>query len=143
MEQNSEFADWAKVELMGRNVLIGYVTTKYFGPAALFQVDVPGIESHEETLEEPEYVDGQWCPKGTVVQRPEIPSASPMVGPTTIYRLTPCTEEVAKEYLDKRRPRESAVVKLPEGYTKRLEAPENDYPQEDEAQYATDDDDIS
>lgn len=29
MEQNSEFSGWAKVELMGRNVLVGYVTTRY------------------------------------------------------------------------------------------------------------------
>jgi hypothetical protein len=139
-EQTSEFSGWAKVELMGRNVLIGYVTTRYFGPAALFQVDVPGVEAHEETLEEPEYVDGVWCPVGTVVARPEIPSESPMVGPTTIYRLTACTEEVAKRALKNRRPRAIAVVKMPDGYVKRLDSP-NDYPQDDEGNYQGEDED--
>ena len=138
MEQTSEFSGWAKVELMGRNVLVGYVTTRYFGPAALFQVDVPGIEAHEETLEEPEYIDGAWCPVGAVVAHPEIPSESPMVGPTTIYRLTACTEEVAKQLLKGRRARGIAVLKMPEGYNpeRALAKPrEDDYPEEDEGRY--------
>lgn len=135
MEQASEFSGWAKVELMGRNVLIGYVTTRYFGPAALFQVDVPGVEAHEETLEEPEYVDGVWCPVGTIVARPAIPSESPMVNPSSIYRLTACSEELAQKALKGRRPRAIAVVKMPEGYTKRLDVPE-DYPSEEEIQLA-------
>ena len=130
-EQNSEFSGWAKVELMGRNVLIGYVTTRYFGPVGLFQVDVPGIEAHEETLEEPEYVDGVWCPAGAIVSRPEVPSESPMVNPSSIYRLTACTEEVAQSALKGRRPRAIAVVKMPDGYMKRLSEPE-DYPSDEE-----------
>lgn len=135
--QNESFSGWAKVELMGRNVLVGYVTTKYFGQAALLQVDVPGVDAHDETLEHPEYVDETWCPAGTIVKRPEIPSASPMINPSSIYRLTPCTEEVAKRELNERRPRAIAVVKLPEGYTKRLDAPTSD-PEEsdDEIDYA-------
>ena len=50
MEQNAEFSGWAKVELMGHNVLVGYVTTRYFGPAALLHDkivpvvhDLPGV----------------------------------------------------------------------------------------------------
>lgn len=135
MEQNSEFSGWAKVELMGRNVLIGYVTTRYFGPVGLFQVDVPGIEAHEETLEEPEYVDGIWCPVGAIVSRPEVPSESPMVNPSSIYRLTACTEEVAQRALKGRRPRAIAVVKMPEGYTKRLSESVN-YPSDEEVALA-------
>ncbi len=135
MEQNSDFSGWAKVELMGRNVLVGYVTTKYFGQAALLQVDVPGIEAHEETLEAPEYVDGTWCPEGSVVMRPEIPSQSPMVNPASIYRLTACTEEVAKRELNERRPRAIAVVKLPDGYRKSLDRPA-DYPTDEEIELA-------
>jgi hypothetical protein len=57
-----------------------------------------------------------------------------MVGPTTIYRLTACTEEVAKRALKNRRPRAIAVVKMPDGYVKRLDSP-NDYPQDDEGNY--------
>lgn len=125
-EQNADFSGWAKVELMGRNVLVGYVTTRYFGPAALFQVDVPGVDAHDETLEAPEYVDGEWCPEGSIVKRPEIPSMSPMIGPSTIYRLTPCTEEVAKRALNERRPRAIAVVKMPDGYRRGLAKPSED-----------------
>lgn len=135
-EQNSEFSGWAKVELMGRNVLVGYVTTRYFGPAALFQVDVPGIEAHEETLAEPEYVDGVWCPVGAVVAFPDIPSESPMVGPTTIYRLTACSEDVAKKMLKSRRARGIAIVKMPEGYVKRLESHEREPDPDDDEEMA-------
>lgn len=144
--ENSEFTGWAKVELMGHNVEIGYVTTRYFGPAALFQVDVPGVEERDETLKRPEYVsrDGQdtWCPAGSVVHREAIPARTSMVGPSTIYRLTPCSEEVAKKALEGRRPRAIAVVSLAED--KRLlpgevsvtvdtyEPHEDDYEEEDQ-----------
>lgn len=121
-EQNADFSGWAKVELMGRNVLVGYVTTRYFGPAALFQVDIPGSEECDEMLVDPEFVDGKWCPTGSIVKRPAIPSASPMVGPTTIYRLTPCTEEVARKALAERHQRAIAIVSVPNGYNQ-LSAP--------------------
>jgi hypothetical protein len=102
--------------MMGRNVEVGYVTTRYFGPAALFQIDVPGIEEHEETLARPEYVGTEgsetWTPAGSVVKRPAIASRTSMIGPSTIYRLTPCSEEVAKAALSERRQRAVAVVSL-------------------------------
>jgi hypothetical protein len=113
MDQAADFTGWAKVELMGHNVEIGFVTTRYFGPAALFQIDVPGVEEHDETLLQPEYVGEDWCPRGTVVKRPEIKGRTSMVGPSTIYRLTPCSEEVAKKALESRRPRAMAVVSFP------------------------------
>lgn len=142
--ENSEYSGWAKVELMGRNVLVGYVTTRYFGPAALFQVDVPGVEAHEETLVEPEYVDSVWCPSGTVVSCPEIPSESPMVGPTTIYRMTACAEDVAKKLLKGRRARGMAIVKMPEGYHKRLEDHDREAEfDEDSPEYQSVEDEIS
>lgn len=142
MEQNAEFSGWAKVELMGHNVLVGYVTTRYFGPAALLQVDIPGEEERDETLVEPEFVGGKWCPVGSVVKRPAVPSASPMVGPTTIYRLTPCTEEVAKKALQGRAPRAIAIVSVPAGYNQ-LQAPaeEAEYPDDDNDPYDQNEDD--
>jgi len=113
MDRTADFTGWAKVELMGHNVEIGYVTTRYFGPAALFQIDVPGVEEHDETLTEPEYVGEDWCQRGTVVKRPAIEGRTSIVGPSTIYRLTPCSEEVAKKALESRRPRAMAVVSFP------------------------------
>lgn len=115
-EQTSEFTGWAKVEMMGRNVEVGYVTTRYFGPAALFQIDIPGIEEHEEILSRPEYVgpegDETWTPAGSVVKRPAVASRTSMIGPSTIYRMTPCSEEIARAALSERRPRAIAVVSL-------------------------------
>lgn len=137
MEQTSTFEGWAKVEMMGRNVEVGFVTTRYFGPAALFQIDVPGVDEHEETLTRPEYVavDGQdnWTPAGAVVKREAIASRTSMIGPSTIYRLTPCTEEVAMKALRERRPRAIAVVSMPVDTGMQLPAEvEAEYPDEDD-----------
>ena len=126
----SDFSGWAKIELMGHNVEIGFVTTRYFGGAALFQIDVPGVEEHDETLIEPEYIGEGWCPRGTVVKRPAIDGRTSMVGPSTIYRLTPCTEAVAKKALESRRQRAMAVVSFPAGA--QLQAPASDEDDEDE-----------
>ena len=40
MDQNADFSGWAKVELMGRNVIVGYVTTRYFGPGITYLIPV-------------------------------------------------------------------------------------------------------
>ena len=134
-EQTSDFTGWAKVEMMGHNVEIGYVTTRYFGPAALFQIDVPGIPEREETLERPEYagVEGHetWCPSGSVVKRAEIPSRTSMIGPSTIYRMTPCSEEVAKKALSDRRGRPFAIVHLASRKELEAEYPANGLYEED------------
>lgn len=124
MDQTAAFEGWAKIELMGHNTLVGYVTTRYFGPAALFQIDVPGAAEREETLDRGSFIDDRWCPAGSVVKREAIPSASPMVGPTTIYRLTPCSEPVAMELLKNRVGRAYAIVSTPSGGS--LPAPQDE-----------------
>lgn len=94
-QQQAKFEGWALVEMMGHQREIGFVTTEYFGGAALFRVDTPAIPEREFELKRPQYVDGRWSGTGSKVKRVAIPAKSRLVSPGSLYAITPCTEEVA------------------------------------------------
>ena len=71
MENQAEYKGWAKVEVMGHQSHIGYVSTEAYGAAVLFRIDRPAIP---EIAVEP---------------------ISVLVGAGSIYRIIPCSEEVA------------------------------------------------
>jgi hypothetical protein len=96
----STFTGWALLEMMGHQREIGYVTTEYFGGAALFRVDVPELPEREFTLTAPEYVGGEWMAAGTKVKRPGTPARSRLVAPGALYAMNPCTEEAARTALE-------------------------------------------
>ena len=73
--QQSTFTGWAMLELMGHQREIGYVTTEYFGGAALFRVDVPELPEREFSLTAPEYVGADWMAAGSKVT-PSLTQAS-------------------------------------------------------------------
>jgi hypothetical protein len=93
------FNNWAIVEMFGHVREVGYVTTQYFGTACLFQIDVPALPEREFTLTSPRYliVDGEskWTPSGAKVKLTESPARSRLIGPGSIYSITPCTQEAA------------------------------------------------
>lgn len=91
----SEFKGWARVEVMGHQTHIGYVTTQAFGQAVMFRVDQPAIESAEETLERPEWVGDTYAHPGSVVKRGDIEAATVLVGSGSIYRIIPCDQAAA------------------------------------------------
>ena len=101
MSENAQFEGWAVVELFGHTKEIGHVTTQYFGGAAMFQVDIPELPEREVTIEIPGYVDGRWNPAGAVVKKAAIPARSRLIGPSAIFCLNPCTEEFARELIDR------------------------------------------
>lgn len=95
-ENQTEFRSWAKVEVMGHQIHIGFVTTEVYGAAVLFRVDQPAVgEQSEYTLPRPKYLGNQYCPAGTVVRRGAIEAATVLLGAGSVYRITPCTEEAA------------------------------------------------
>lgn len=98
MESNApkEFNNWAIVEMFGHTKEVGYVTTQYFGPACLFQIDVPGLAEREVILESSRYLNGiTWAPAGTKVRISASPKRSRLIGPGSIYSITPCSEATA------------------------------------------------
>jgi hypothetical protein len=109
------FEGWAKVEMMGHRVEIGYVTTQAFGPAVLFRVDTPELPEREFTLTRPEYGNGGWIPAGTKVKRAAIPARSCLVAPGSLYAMNPCSEEVARTAIERNIERPLIVLELPAG----------------------------
>jgi len=114
--QITKFEGWAVVEMFGHQKEIGYVTTQYFGSACLFQCDVPALPERELVLDRPSYADlhGKqvWAPVGSKVTRPASPGHTSLIGPSAIYKLTPCTEETALAAIDNFSPRPLILLDL-------------------------------
>lgn len=121
-EQPEQFKGWAIVELFGHGKEIGYVTTRYFGTACLFQVDVPALAEREFTLTDPQYVNGRWTPAGAKVHKPWAPPRTRMVGPGSIFALNPCTEEAAMAAIERLGGREIVILELPQQTQKLIAA---------------------
>ena len=91
---------WARVEMMGRRIYHGKVTTEVLGGAALLRVDVPPIP--EMTVQERGYryaendAEGERGAYGLFdVTYPASAGEAHLVGIASIYEITPMTEEVA------------------------------------------------
>jgi len=109
----AEFKGWARVEIMGHQSHTGDVTTEVYGGAVLFRIDQPEIPESEETLTQSEWIGNTTLPAGTVVQRGKIEAVSVLVGASSIYRIIPCTEEVARKAIQENQRRPLIAVKLP------------------------------
>lgn len=144
MEQQAKFEGWAVVELFGHQREIGFVTTEYFGPAAMFRIDVPELPEREFALRSPEYltIDKRHtlAPTGTIVRREAVAGRTRLVGPSAVYALNPCTEAAAREAIETTTYRNLAIVQLPEGkqlvaagLNDDVEDTDDDYELEDQA----------
>lgn len=89
-EQSQSFNTWAIVEVMGHKRFAGYVTEQVFGSAALIRVDVPATEQPPRR---------GYLPNGDYGTLPARTTAeySKLIGVSSIYCITPCTEEVARK----------------------------------------------
>lgn len=72
---DSNFQDWAYVELMGHNKIAGHVTEYKFGNQSMIRVDVPQIG--------------------------DIPKFSKIFAVSAIYAITPLSEKDAIDYASK------------------------------------------
>jgi len=104
-DQNS-FSGWARVEVMGHQSHIGYVTTETFGAAVLFRIDQPRMEATKETLQSARWIGDVYAGIGSEVENPEIEPSSVLVGSGSIYRIIPIDEATARIAIrgDQRRP---------------------------------------
>lgn len=82
------FEGFAIVELMGRNVIAGYVTTQVIAGAAMLRVDVPAVE--------------------------ERTPFTKFFGGTSIYAITPCDEDAMLTAAGKLRTRPIDLWIVPE-----------------------------
>ena len=63
-------------------------------------VEIPELPEREYSVEGYTYVGARYAPTGSVVRRPAVPARTVLLSPAAIFRLTPCTEEVAREALE-------------------------------------------
>jgi hypothetical protein len=112
MEQ-STFEGWAEIELFGHAREAGYVTTKYFGPAALLHVQVPEIAARRETSTRPGYIDGRRYPAGTIAELQPIPPRERYIGFGSVYALNPCSEERVRRVVEEIGGRKIEIVYAP------------------------------
>jgi hypothetical protein len=112
VSDQAEFKGWARVEVMGHQSHIGYVTTEAYGQAVLFRIDQPAIAGGEDTLATGEWVGDVFAGAGSVVQRTAIEAASVLVGSGSIYRIVPCDEATAMAAIRANQRRPLMLVKL-------------------------------
>src|SRR5438270_10021519 len=74
-DPNEKFDQWAIVEVMGHKKYAGRVTEQQIAGAGLVRVDVPEVKVGEKTH----------------------PPFSKLIGPASIYCITPVTEELARK----------------------------------------------
>ena len=115
MKENGTFEGWAIIELMGHNQEIGFVRTEYFGGPALFRVDQPSFEARDYVLERPQWVGDIYGPAGSTVQREAIAGKTVYVWPPAIFRITPCTEQTARQAIESLIRAPIKVLNLAEG----------------------------
>ncbi|HVJ09300.1 MAG TPA: hypothetical protein VM554_13040 [Acidisarcina sp.] len=113
--QSAKFEGWAVVELFGHQKEVGFVTTQYFGGAALLQIDVPELPEREVVMKRASWAGDVLVPAGAIVTKSAVPGRTRLVGPSAIYALNPCTEAVAREALEENAPREIAIISFPQG----------------------------
>jgi len=88
---SKQFEQWAVVEVMGHRRFAGFVTEESVGGASFVRVDVPECEAGGEKL----------------------PAFCKLLGASSIYAITPCTEETARAYASQFRARAFDLYEAP------------------------------
>ena len=114
MSDQSEFRGYARVEVMGHQTHLGFVTTEAYGGVVLFRIDQPEIPEQEELLTRAERVADRIAPAGSVVRRAKIQAVTAFVGSASIYRIMPCTEAACLEAIRENLRRPFILVSTPE-----------------------------
>lgn len=125
MPDESEFSGWAVLEIFGHSKEIGYVSTKYFGGPALFRVDQPPLPERKYVLTSAQWIGEKLAGVGTEVLREAVPGKTAFVGPSAIFRMTPCSEETAIRAVEELIPAPIKILHLVE--RKQIPAAEADY----------------
>jgi hypothetical protein len=108
----AKFEGWAIIELFGHNREAGFVTTQYYGNAAMFQLDVPELQERELELTRPQWVGNVLAGKGSKVKKEAKPGRSRLINPSACYAINPCTKEMALRVLEELVPRDIKIVEL-------------------------------
>ncbi len=112
-QSQSSFSGWAVVEVFGHQRYAGYVTTEAFGQAVLFRVDVPPLAERERVTRHYERGDaGESIPPGSTVKESGVQGYTKYLGPSSIFAMTPCTQEAAEKAVEAMQSRAVSIVTL-------------------------------
>ncbi len=104
LTERAEF--WAHVEVIGRREHFGKVTIESIGGAAFFRVDVPDKPPVTERERGHYRVEGDQLGVHAYgyyeVTRGPVAGQTFLIGPGSIYQITPIPEEVARQQAGKR-----------------------------------------
>lgn len=101
MESQEKFESWCIIEVMGHSRYAGFVSEQVIGGCSFVRVDVPASESG--------------------------PAFTKMLGQSSIFAITPCTEATARAAVKSFRSRPFSMFELP-----MLAAPSDDDDEADE-----------
>lgn len=105
-QQHEPFDQWAIVEVLGHNQYSGRVTEQTVGGAAMIRVDVPAMT-----------YDVGWDGEKNFYQ----PAFTKLLSAASIYAITPCSEEVAREAAQKFRATPMNVISFEQAVMRRLD----------------------
>lgn len=100
-QQTNSIDTWAIVEIMGHQQCAGRARTEAFGGVVMLRVDTPELPERKRTRQRWSY-ERQANEEYEEVA-PLEPSYTQWIGMGSIYRLTPCTEQMAVEFVDRHR----------------------------------------
>lgn len=87
-ESKESFNEWAKVELMGHNVIVGRVSEATLAGGAFLRVDVPAIGDQQ--------------------------AFTKYISPAAIYAISPISEAVARALVERYRPEPVSRFEMPQ-----------------------------
>jgi hypothetical protein len=114
-EQQPAFEGWAVLEQMGHNTYAGKISEFVLGGTSLIRIEVPEIPERTE-----KYQTYEDTPAGcyTRVEKERVihgrQAFTKLIGPSSVFAITPCTEEVARAAAEKMRAEPITCVQLPE-----------------------------
>lgn len=107
MDEAQKFESWALIEVMGHSRYAGYVTEQAVGGCNFVRVDVPAFEG--------------------------LPAFTKLLGQSSIFAITPVTEQIARGMAQQFRNKPVQVYELPERFTQRqLAGPGDEIPSSDD-----------
>lgn len=114
MTDQKPFEQWAIVEVMGHNTYAGLVSEQTLAGTGFVRVDVPELPALKE----------RYC------NEPPQPGFTKLIGTASIYAITPCSEEIARQAAARVRTRPIHMLEIPATARPQLQsadAEEGDY----------------
>ena len=110
--QGNQIETWAVVEIFGHQKMAGFVRTAVLGSACMLRVDVPDMPEEEVEDRSFDFTAGEYVT--TKVKVAAVKGFTRYLGISSIFSLTPCTEEFARAAQRRMRIEPPRIVEMPQ-----------------------------